>query len=820
MKVSLEWLKDFVDLTDITPEQIAHELTMSGLEVEEIEKTGACFTNIITAKIEKIDQHPNADKLHLVTVNTGSATKTVVCGAQNIEEGQIIPYASVGSKVLNRKTGEQFELTPAIIRGVESQGMLCSADELGVSDKNYQEEDGILILNRFLPNVQIGRKLEEVLGIKEDIVFDIAPTANRGDQMSIVGVARELAALFNKKLRFSFIQAPKDILNGNFKVEIKDDDVCKYYSAGILENVVIKPSPEWMQNRLQSCGIRAINNVVDITNYVLLEYGQPLHAFDKDKLNGYLCVRRAENGEKIVTLDDVERTMTTETVVIATKEKSVCIAGVFGSANSEIDDNTKNIVLESAYFTPATNRRSSRSVGYRSEACARFERGVDMEAVKPALMRAMQLLVDFADAKVVGITETGLNKLPEIDITLRFGQIKRILGCEIPSEKCIEILGNLGFELLGKNDLAAKFRVPSFRRNDVTREIDLIEEVARINGYDKVTPTLPAKTHAPTVTFEQRLLKKINDLFLGYGFYESVTSSLVGKPLMDEFMLAFNDEKSVCVKNPQSEDHTTLRQTLIPNMLQSVKYNLSNGQKNIWLYEIGRTYLKEEETTAKNSGVKETRMLSGVVTGSIDNNLWITKPQTDFYALKGVIEGLFELLGLQNRIKLEPCTDVTYLHPGKAAKITLMGKGMPNVGCFGLVHPLIKDKEKFNQEVYVFELDLDTILANVSNSTVRYKKLPQFPEVQRDFAFIVNNEVTNDAVLKAIKKYASNNLFTGADIFDLYQGEHVQKGFKSVAYRIKFQDENATLTDEVIEKEMKNIKDGLKKSFADISFRE
>ena len=266
MKVSLEWLKDFVDLTDITPEQIAHELTMSGLEVEEIEKTGACFTNIITAKIEKIDQHPNADKLHLVTVNTGSATKTVVCGAQNIEEGQIIPYASVGSKVLNRKTGEQFELTPAIIRGVESQGMLCSADELGVSDKNYQEEDGILILNRFLPNVQIGKKLEDVLGIKEDIVFDIAPTANRGDQMSIVGVARELAALFNKKLRFSFIQAPKEISNGNFKVEIKDDEVCKYYSAGILENVVIKPSPEWMQNRLQSCGIRAINNVVDITN--------------------------------------------------------------------------------------------------------------------------------------------------------------------------------------------------------------------------------------------------------------------------------------------------------------------------------------------------------------------------------------------------------------------------------------------------------------------------------------------------------------------------------------------------------------------------
>lgn len=820
MKVSLEWLKDFVDLTDISVEQIAHELTMSGLEVEEIVKTGPVFTNIITAKIEKIDQHPNADKLHLVTVNTGSETRTVVCGAQNIAEGQIIPYASVGSRVMNRKTGEQFELTPAVIRGVESQGMLCSADELGLSDKNYQQEDGILILNRFLPDVKLGKKLEDVLNIKEDTVLDIAPTANRGDQMSIVGVARELAALFNKKLRFSFIENTQKLSDGGFKVEIKDTDVCKYYSAGILENVVIKPSPDWMQARLQSCGIRAINNVVDITNYVLLEYGQPLHAFDKDKLDDYLCVRRAENGEKIVTLDDVERTMTTDTVVIATKEKSVCIAGVFGSANSEIDDNTKNIVLESAYFTPASNRRSSRSVGYRSEACARFERGVDMAAVKPALLRAMQLLVDFADAKVAGITETGENKLPEVDITLRFNQIKRMLGCEIPTAKCIEILENLGFELLGKNELAAKFRVPGFRINDVTREVDLIEEIARINGYDKISPTLPTKTHAPVITFEQRLIKKINDLFLGFGFYESVTSSLVGKPLMDEFMLKFDDEKSVGVLNAQSEDHTTLRQTLIPNMLQSVKTNISNGQKNIWLYEIGRTYFKETEATAQDSGVKETRMLSGVITGSIDQNLWISKPQTDFYTAKGVLERLFELLGLENRVKFEPCTNVTYLHPGKSAQIILMGKGMPNIGCFGLVHPLISDKEKFNQEVYVFELDLDTILANVSSSTARYKKLSQFPEVQRDFAFIVNNEVTNESVLKAIKKFTSNTLFKGAEIFDLYQGEHVKEGFKSVAYRIKFQDENATLTDEAIEKEMQNIKAGLQKSFADISFRE
>lgn len=820
MKVSLEWLKDFVDLSDVSVEQIAHELTMSGLEVEGIEKIGPQFTNIITAKIEKIDNHPNADKLHLVTVNTGTETKVVVCGAQNIAEGQIIPYASVGSKVLNRKTGEKFELTPAVIRGVESQGMLCSADELGLSERNYQEEDGILILNRFMPNVQIGKKLEDVLNIREDYVLDVAPTANRGDQMSIAGVARELAALFNKKSRFSFVQNSQELSNNGFEVEIKDPDVCKYYSIGLLNDVVIKPSPDWMQQRLQACGIRAINNVVDITNYVLLEYGQPLHAFDRDKLENYLCVRRAENGEKIVTLDDVERTMTTDTVVIATKEKSVCIGGVFGSANSEIDDNTKNIALESAYFTPAANRRSSRSVGYRSEACARFERGVDIEAVKPALFRAMQLLVDFAEAKVAGMVETGENKLPEIDITLRFNQVKKVLGCEIPASKCIEILENLGFELLGKNEMAAKFRVPSFRVNDVTREVDIIEEIARINGYDKVSPTLPSKTQSPEITFEQKLLKRVNNLFLGRGFYESVTSSLVGKPLMDEFLMAFDDERAVRVKNAQSEDHTTLRQTLIPNMLQSVRLNLSNGQKNVWLYEIGRIYFKENEATKIDSGVKETRMLSGVITGSVSENLWIAKPKTDFFTLKGVIEALFDELGLSNRVKFEPCKDVSYLHPGKSAKVILMGKGMPTIGTFGLLHPIIADKEKFNQEVYLFELNLDEILNAVSNSTVRYKKISQFPEVQRDTAFIVNNDVTNESVEKAIKKYASNSLFKGAELFDLYQGEHVKDGFKSVAYRIKFQDENTTLTDEVVEKEMQNIKEGLKKSFAEISFRE
>ena len=504
MQVSLNWLNELVDLTGIEVAQIAHELTMSGLEVEEVEEVKAKFTNIITARIEKIDNHPNSDRLHLVTVNTGSAIKTVVCGAQNIQEGQVIPYASVGSKVLDRKTGEQFELTPAVIRGVESQGMLCSDDELGVNDRNYQEEDGILILNRLFPNVGLGLNVEDVLGFEKDYILHTAPTANRGDEMSVIGIARELSALFNRPMKFEYASRACD--KADFEVEIKDNSVCKYYSIGVLKNVVIKSSPDWMQKRLLASGIRAINNVVDITNYVLLEYGTPLHAFDYDKLNGYLCVRRAVEGEKIITLDEVERFLTTDSVLIATKESPVCLGGVFGGNNSEIDENTKNIALEGAYFYPATTRRSSRSVGYRSDAAARFERGVDIEAVKPGLLRAVELLEKYADATFEGLVETGINKIESNDITLRHAQIKRLLGCEIEQDKYITILENLGFEILGKNEMACKVRVPSYRADDVTRECDLIEEIARIHGYDNIEPKTNLWKIAPIEKVDGRLL--------------------------------------------------------------------------------------------------------------------------------------------------------------------------------------------------------------------------------------------------------------------------------------------------------------------------
>ena len=824
MQVSLNWLNELVDLEDLDIAQIAHELTMSGLEVEEVEEVRPKFTNIITARIEKIDNHPNSDHLHLVTVNTGSGLKTVVCGAQNIEVGQVIPYASVGSKVLDRKTGEQFELTPAVIRGVESQGMLCSDDELGVSDRNYQEEDGILVLNRIFPNVGLGLNVEDVLGFEKDYILHTAPTANRGDEMSVIGIARELSALFNRHMKFEY--ASKECKPADFKVEIKDSDVCKYYSIGVLKNITIKPSPDWMQKRLVSSGIRAINNVVDITNYVLLEYGTPLHAFDLDKLNGYLCVRRANEGETLVTLDEVERKLTHDSVVIATEDKPVCIGGVFGGANSEVDDNTKNIALEAAYFTPQANRKSARSVGYRSEACARFERGIDIEAVKPGLLRAVELMEQYADAEFEGMVDTGKNKLEPIQITLRYPQIRRLLGCDIDPNKCLSILEKLGFKILGKNEIACRVEVPSFRADDITRECDLIEEIARINGYDQITPTLPARPGTAEISHAEKVIERVRDIMSGEGLNEIQTSSLIGEPLLKQFNVTYNKDKAVYVQNPASEDYTMLRQTLIASVLQCLKYNYDNGQKDFWAYEIGRSYVKVSEADEKHSGIKETQILSGVITGNIQNSMWQNTGEVDFYTVKGIVDKILEDFNLTRRIKFELLADSklaqthTCMHPYKSAVLTLLGKQPEIVGYYGEIHPELKNKMKLNQNAYVFKLDLDLFINAINPGVVKFKKLPQYPEVQRDLAVIVPAETTWLDLEKIIKKGVDNKLFASCEVFDVYQGEHVQEGYKSVAFRVRMQDANSTMTDEAIETQMANLRSTLKKAMPELSFRE
>lgn len=821
MLVSLEWLNEFVDISNLSAEEISHGLTMSGLEVEDIEKLGADFTNIVVAEIKEINPHPDAEKLQLATVFNGTETRTVVCGAKNIAAGQMIPYASVGSEVLDRKSGEKFTLKPAKIRGVESQGMLCSADELGLESSKYQEEDGILILNRFLPDVKPGEDVKKVLNIQEDTVINIAPTANRGDEMSIIGVAREVASIFNRPMKHHEIMDFENTSEVDFNVEIKDQDTCKYYSLGLLKDVKIKPAPEWMTRRLLASGVRSINNVVDITNYIMLEYGQPLHAFDMNKLNSNcICVKRAYEGEKIITLDEIERSLTTDSVLIATDKEPVALAGLMGGYNSEVDDNTTRIALESAYFTPPTNRKSSRSVGLRTEAVSRFERGVDIEFVKPALVRAMDLMVKYADAKACGIVETGDNKLPNIEITLRYAQLKRILGIDIPASRCKEILSNLGFEFLGGNDFSAKYLVPSYRANDVTREIDLIEEIARIHGYDKIEPELPPRTISPDISEEVKNLDKINKIMLGNGFNEIVTSSLLGEPLVNWVGIGYDDSKAVKVSNPQSDEYTMLRQSLVPSIIQVVKYNFDQGQKNLWIYELGKTFSLENTPDKRNSGVEERRILAGAITGNISSGKWHTQEEVDFYALKGVVEKLISELNLENRVEYKPASDVVYLHPGRAAEVRLLGKNSEIIGIFGELHPDTREKCKLSQPVYIFEINLEKVLKTVLSSVPRYKELPLYPEVKRDIAFVIPQEVAYQDIARNIKKAASSNLFRGLEIFDVYQGKNIPENSKSLAYRVTFQDVSATLTDEIVNQEMEKIRQGLKKAYPEATFRE
>ena len=819
MQVSYEWLNEFVDLVGITPEEIAHNLTMSGLEVEEIEHKKPSFSNIRTAKIIKIDNHPNADKLHLVTLDLGGVEKRVVCGAQNIEVGQIIPYASVGSKVLDRKTGEQFELAPAVIRGVESQGMLCSQDELGLS--NMQEEDGILILNRLFDNVELNQSLEKLLNLSDEIIFHTAPTANRGDQMSVIGIARELSALFNRPLKFEKLNVEDK--KADFEVEIKAPDACKFYSVAVLKNLEIKPSPDFIQRRITACGMRPINNIVDITNYVMLEYGTPQHAFDYDKLNGYLSVRYAQEGEKLTTIDEVERKLTSQSVLIATKDTPVCLGGVFGGMNSEIDDNTKNIALEGAYFTSHTNRKSARSVGYRSDASSRFERGIDIEMVMPALYRSIELLQKYANAEFCGISKTGNDQNENVEITLRNSEIKRIMGIEIEQARSIEILENLGFELLGKNELAAKFKVPSYRVDDVYREIDLIEEISRIDGFDKVTPQIPNISQGAQISFDTRCIKTINETMLSYGFDEIITSSLVRNNLCNTYLQPLDEVCAIKVQNPHSEDYSTLRQALYPSLLDVVKNNYDNGQKNFRFYEIGKTYFRIQEASEDNSGAKEIRKLSGCIFGNKQNALY-KKEQNDFYTIKGVLEALFEKLGLSKRIVFAPFNEndiknYEFMHPAQSATISILGKNKEPIGFVGKLHPILSDKLKFNQALYVFEINIEEVISSVAPSVSKFKKLPVFGAVQRDIAFVVEKTVTNDEINKVIKKCADKNIFKSSKVFDIYEGENIEQGKKSMAYRITLQNENQTLTDETIQAEINKIKLGLEKNIIGLTLR-
>ena len=809
MIVSYNWLKELVKL-NVSAEKLAEEMSLYSIEVESFKKLVEA-TNLVVGYVTDKKPHENSDHLNICQVNFGDYDLQIVCGAPNVAVGQKVIVALPGA-VLPGGT-----IKKSSIRGVESNGMICSLQELGLDAKYVPQEyqHGIYVLGE---DAVPGTSALEYLCL-DDYVIELGLTPNRMDLLSMNGVANDMVAMYNSErlpLEYELHEIDKEAKD-EISVKLETTNCYSYY-ARVIEDVEIKESPAFIKARLIASGIRPINNVVDITNYILMLFGQPLHSFDKDLLGNKIVVRRANEGEKTITLDNIERTLNHSDIVITDGEKPVCIAGVMGSSNTEVTNNTKNIVLESAVFRPLSIRKTSSRLGLRSEASVRYERGVDLNQTLDAVNYACYLLEKYAGGKVLkGYVHEGKEHIDDKEIIITKKFVDEYLGIEIKEEKIVSILESLGFKV-EKDNKELKVYVPN-RRLDITIKQDLVEEIARINGYDKIAPTLPNKTQSPEVTKEQKLLKAVNNLFLGYGFNEAMTSSLIGEPLLKQFGLSYNKEEAVFVQNPQSEDHTMLRQTTIANILSTLKYNFDNGQKNIWLYEMGKTYFIKQAATEKDSGVEENQVVSGVITGDTNTNLWKKTQKVDFYTLKGVLESLFELLGLSNRVKLNPANDCEYLHPGRSAKVVLLGKTPETIGYFGEIYPIIKDKLKINQEIFLFEINLGKLIQAANVNVVKYKQLPQFPEVQRDISFAIEKNVSNEQILLAIKKSADSKLFKGANLFDIYEGEHIQEGYKSLAYRITIQDEEATLTDEIIEKQIAGIKSGLIKKFPTVSFR-
>jgi phenylalanyl-tRNA synthetase beta chain len=848
MRVSLEWLNEYVDIAGLAPETIAASLTNAGLEVEHIEHIGPQFSGVVVAKVQTVEPHPNADRLRLVTVSLGpfqspvqgetdpqEADQTqeqtpvqprqakVVCGAPNVREGMLIAFAQEGATVLSRKDNTRFTLEKTKIRGVESAGMICSIDELGLEGQFEKAEDGIWPIGGLVQEAQLGQDLKQALNLQGDVILEVAPTANRGDLMSMMGVAREVAALFDRPLHHpDYPHFPDITERAELQILLKDPTLCRYYGGVIMRNLRIGSSPDWMGCRLQAAGVRSINNVVDITNYVMLEMGQPLHAFDQNKLGviGQLDVRRAREGEKLTTLDGVERALTPESVVIAMNDRPVAMAGLMGGASTEIDEQSRHLFLESAYFLPPAIRKSAKSVGLRSEASARFERGVDLENCRNALLRAAQLLRQHAGAEFVRLLDSPALFTEAPKITLHVDRIEKILGLSIDPDTVARILKKLGFRLqpASKENRSVVVAVPSFRQEDVKREIDLIEEVVRIYGYDKVPYTLPLKTGVSAITPRARLVRGIGEAMRSQGLQEVVTTSLIGPHLLEKTGFTVNDDQLVSVLNSHSSEHTQMRQSLLPNLIEVAKFNQAQGAEDVWIYELGRTYFRLGKPNHKNSGVSERLHLAGLVTGSTLAGGWQRKEPADFYLLKGILESLLSDLRVNDALRFAPTSDVACLHPGKAASI-LLGGSNKSLGFLGELHPDLQKTLKFRLPVYVYELNVELLFKALKQSgpSTQVARIAPYPSVERDMALLAPNSLHHQDVINVLTS-AKEPLLRHIALFDEYRSEQLGADRRSLAYRLTFRCDEATMTDVDVDQRMGRLKESLSKALP-IQFR-
>lgn len=792
MLISNEWLKEYVTIDD-SVSNLAERITRTGIEVDDLIDYTKDIKNLVVGFVKSKEKHPDADKLNVCQVDIGEDEPVqIVCGAPNVDAGQYVIVAKVGGRLPGG-----IKIKRAKLRGERSEGMICSLQEIGISS-NYIPKSfgsGIYVFSE----AQVpGTDALQALYLDDQVMeFDLTP--NRADALSMIGTAYEVAALYNTKMTKPDTTSNELELSANdeLTVTIENEDKVPYYSARVVHDVTIEPSPIWMQARLIKAGIRPINNVVDISNYVLLEYGQPLHMFDQDAIGSQqIVVRQANEGEKMTTLDDTERELLTSDIVITNGQTPIALAGVMGGDFSEVKEQTSNIVIEGAIFDPVSIRHTSRRLNLRSESSSRFEKGIATEFVDEAVDRACYLLQTYANGKVlkdrVSSGELGAFITP-IDITA--DKINRTIGFDLSQNDIVTIFNQLGFDTEINDDVITVL-VPS-RRKDITIKEDLIEEVARIYGYDDIPSTLPVfdKVTSGQLTDRQYKTRMVKEVLEGAGLDQAITYSLVSKE--DATAFSMQQRQTIDLLMPMSEAHASLRQSLLPHLIEAASYNVARKNKDVKLFEIGNVFFANGEGELPD----QVEYLSGILTGDYVVNQWQGKKETvDFYLAKGVVDRVSEKLNLEFSYRR---ADIDGLHPGRTAEILLENKV---VGFIGELHPTLAADNDLKR-TYVFELNFDALMA-VSVGYINYQPIPRFPGMSRDIALEVDQNIPAADLLSTIHAHGGN-ILKDTLVFDVYQGEHLEKGKKSIAIRLNYLDTEETLTDERVSKVQAEIEAAL-----------
>ncbi len=783
MNVTYNWLKEFVDF-DLSPDELAALLTMLGLEVESMVKLGDGLDDVVVALVEEKRQHPNADKLSLCRINNGKEVLDVVCGAQNFKQGDTVVLAQIGSVLPG-----DFKIKRSKIRGEESCGMLCSEKELGLAE----ESAGIIVLSPAI--APLGTPVFAALG-RKDTLFEIGLTPNRSDCLSVIGIARDIAAKLDLKLNYQYstLVEGTDSVDSVIGVTVEDAELCPRYSARYISGCTIAPSPDWLIKRLNSIGMRSINNVVDITNLIMLESGQPLHAFDCQRLSGNcIVVRTATEGEQFTTLDNQQHTLTSADLVICDAERPVALAGVMGGLNSEIENSTTSILLESAFFKPAAIRKTSKRLGLHTESSHRFERGIDINNVTRALDRAAALIVELSGGVLAqGCIDVYPGKRDRAPIQFRPEKANELIGINLERDVIITILTRLECRVSECADGSVDV-VPPHYRLDIEREIDLIEEIARLNGYDKIPATMPiARVVSDRPTRHQEVEKQVRDLFVNNGMTEIINFSFTAPEAVAKLCLNAEDPRRFAIKlaNPLVDEQSVMRTTLLPGLLETAARNMNFRSLDLRLFEMRRIYLPGEEGDAMPH---EPLCIVGAIAGTQDGDGWTCSNESvNFFDAKGIVETVLEFLDI-GAVSWVAENPEPYFHPGKSCRVFA---GRDHIGSVGELHPAVQKNFGIEKTIYCFELDFEK-LVKLSRTKKTITAPSRFPDSTRDIAMLVPEELPASKIIECVRAEKSKDI-EQVQIFDVYRGKGVPDGYKSIAIRIRYRSFERTLAEEEI----------------------